>query len=484
MRGLNERHWPPVSSLAGRLYDAMPSPIQHVLCTAEGYRIHRRRFGRKFDADLREVVARTWSSNEDVLAYRDRLLEAFIGEMAETPFYGANRLATGRRAAVADFPVLDKATVQAHGSAIARPDVPSRIAHTSGSTGAGLRFPVTAAAVRQQWATWWRYRQWHGLHRGVWCAYFGGRSVVRMAQRRPPFWRYNAAGRQVFFSAYHLRPDTWREYLAELQRRRLPWLHGYPSVLALLAAYLIEHHASLGYDVRWITVGAENLLPSQAAAIERAFGVRPRQHYGMAEAVANASECPQGCLHVDEDFSFVEFVPLAAAGAYRIVGTNFTNPAFPLIRYDVGDIAYVSGRTCVCGRPGRIIDRIEGRREDYVLLPDGALIGRLDHIFKDQVRVREAQIYQPDRHRVVLRIVRRDDFTTVDEASVVREARQRLGDDVGIDVDYVDALPRTSTGKLRFVVSDVAGMMAPVVDGESGAAAGQGRPGQASAPIR
>jgi phenylacetate-CoA ligase len=278
-----------------------------------------------------------------------------------------------------------------------------------------------------------------------------------MAQRRPPFWRYNAAGRQVLFSAYHLRPGTWREYVAELQRWRLPWLHGYPSVLALLATYVLEHRVSLGYDLRWITTGAENLLPAQRDAMERAFGVRPRESYGMAEGAANASECPAGRLHVDEDFAFVEFVPIDGSGAHRIVGTNFTNEAFPLIRYDVGDIAYVSGQTCGCGRPGRIIDRIEGRREDYVLLPDGALIGRLDHIFKDQVRVREAQIYQPDLRRVVLRVVRREDYAVQDEASLVLEARQRLGDEIDIVVDYVPQLPRTAAGKLRFVVSDVAG---------------------------
>jgi len=48
------------------------------------------------------------------------------------------------------------------------------------------------------------------------------------------------------------------------------------------------------YPIRWITVGAENLLPQQADLIEQAFGARPRQHYGMAEAIANSSECERG----------------------------------------------------------------------------------------------------------------------------------------------------------------------------------------------
>jgi phenylacetate-CoA ligase len=346
--------------------------------------------------------------------------------------------------------------VQANASQIARTAVrPAHVVATSGSTGTGLQFPVTRQAVHQQWATWWRFRGWHGIQRDEWCGYFGGRAVVPLDRQRAPFWRFNVPGRQVLFSGMHLSADTWSAYVDELARRRLAWIHGYPSLLALLAGFLVEHGRTIGYDVRWITTSAENLLPAQADVIERAFGVRPRQHYGMAEGVANASECVKGRLHVDEDFAFVEFVPLGRGTACRVVGTNVTNRAFPLIRYDVGDIAQVSGQTCDCGRPGRIIDRIDGRREDYVVLPSGAMVGRLDHIFKDQVRVREAQIYQPDVTRVVLRLACARGFTSRDEQALVRTARTWLGSSLRIEVEHVDALPRTGSGKLRLVVSDV-----------------------------
>ena len=107
---------------------------------------------------------------------------------------------------------------------------------------------------------------------------------------------------------------------------------------------------------------------------------------------------PDGRLHVDEDFAFVEFVPVDRRRGCRVVGTGVTNRAFPLVRYDVGDIARVSGRTCGCGRPGRIIDAIDGRREDYVVLPSGAMVGRLDHIFKAKcacARLRSTNLIQP-----------------------------------------------------------------------------------------
>ena len=444
-----------------RIYSSLPVGLQHLVCSGEGYRLQRRRFGHDFRCLLRDGEARSAMAPAEVAALRDGLFRDFVSDAAVgSAFYReqpAYRPAAERRSfSVEDLPILGKLTVQAGAARIARADVPSmETASTSGSTGMGLRFPVTNAAVWGQWATWWRFRRWHGIERDEWCGYFGGRPVVPIRGTRPPFWRYNLPGRQVLFSGSHLSAATWRAYAAELSKRRLAWLHGYPSLLALLASYLVEHRATLGYDVRWVTTSAENLLPAQADLIERAFGVRPRQHYGMAEGAANASECPHGRLHVDEDFAFVEFIPVEDGTGYRVIGTNLTNRAFPLIRYDVGDIAQVSGQTCGCGRPGRIIDGIDGRREDYVVLPGGAMVGRLDHIFKEQVRVREAQVYQPDLTRVVLRLVGAPDFTTRDEQALVSTARGWLGSALRIEIEHRESLPRTPAGKLRFVVSDV-----------------------------
>jgi phenylacetate-CoA ligase len=444
-----------------RLYETLPVGLQHLVCSAEGFRIQRERFGREFDRLLHAAEARSAMSTADVVTLRDTLFRDFVSDAARnSTFYrtqAALRSAAGGRTFCADeLPILDKRTVQDQASAIARTDLRGvRLASTSGSTGTGLKFPVTRAAIQHQWSTWWRFRRWHGIPRDEWSGHFGGRPIVPVGRRRPPFWRVNIPGRQVMFSGAHLSGDTWRTYADEIARRRLAWLHGYPSLLALLASFLVEHRQTIGTSLRWITTGAENLLPAQADLIERAFGVRPRQHYGMAEGAANASECPNGRLHVDEDFAFVEFVPVEHGPGYRVIGTNVSNRAFPLIRYDVGDIAHVSAQTCDCGRPGRIIDQIDGRREDYVVLPGGAMVGRLDHIFKDQVRVREGQIYQPDLTRVVLRIACENSFTPRDEQSLVSVARVWLGDDLRIEVERLDALPRTASGKLRFVVSDV-----------------------------
>jgi phenylacetate-coenzyme A ligase PaaK-like adenylate-forming protein len=450
------------------VYRRLPIPLQHVGCSLVGWRTERTRYAHAFQRILEDAVVRTYWSAGQLEAFRDRRLIAHVRHAVRTSsFYGGRFCDAGlvptevrSMADLASLPILTKAEAQelaAELSSSVTPTGETRMAHTSGTTGGALRFRVTMAAIREQWAIWWRYRSWHGIRKGTWCALLAGRSVVPATQTGPPFWRVNYPGRQVLFSGYHMSPQNLSTYVRELRRRRPSWLHGYPSLLALVASHLLESGADLGYDVRWVTTGAENVLPQQAAVIERALGVRPIQHYGLAEGAANISQCELGSLHVDEDFSAVEFIPLGQDGLHKIVGTNFTNPATPLLRYDTQDLAVLrDGASCECGRAGRIVERVDGRLEDYVILRNGVRVGRMDHVFKDMVNVREAQIHQARRGEITLRVVRGEAYGGDDEQVLLRETVKRVGAETKIAIEYWDALPRSPTGKLRFVLSDLA----------------------------
>ena len=456
-----------VSADREAVYRRLPVALQNVACSLVGWYTERTRYAREFQHLLDDALARTYWSPEQLVALRDRRLTDHLTQAAQTStFYPERFRHAGLVPAeirsltdLASLPVLTKAEAQEGAAELvsASPGHKIRMAHTSGTTGGALRFPVTMTAIREQWAVWWRYRSWHGIRKGTWCALFAGRSIVPTGQAEPPFWRVNHPGRQLLFSGYHMSPQNLPAYVNELRQRRPPWLHGYPSLLALLAAHLVETGADLGYDICWITTGAENLLPQQAAIIDRALGVRPIQHYGLAEGVANISQCELDGLHVDEDFAAVEFLPTGQAGLHRIVGTNFTNAATPLVRYDTQDVAVLrEGASCKCGRGGRLVERIDGRLEDYVVLLNGARVGRMDHIFKDMVNVREAQIHQERVGEITLRVVRGDAFAHDDEQAILRETVKRVGTETKITIDYWDVLPRSRTGKLRFVVSDLA----------------------------
>ena len=447
-------------------YSRLQLSAQNAACSLEGWRIQRRRYGGSYAEIQREVDERAEWRSERLVQFRDNRIAGFVRHAAKTcPWYRDEMLRLGIAAEdirglndLASLPIITKSDVQSHTerfiSRVSR-NCKTVMVHTSGTTGGALRFPTTAGATREQWAIWWRYRKLHGITPNTWCGYFGGRSIVPVRQSEPPYWRYNWPGRQLMFSSYHMRPDAMEAYVVKLRKSRPPWLHGYPSMLAVLASYIQETGEGLGYRVRWVTTGAENLLPQQREVISRAFGATPRQSYGMTEAVANFSECECGHLHIDEDFAAVEFVPFASGSGYRVIGTNLSNPAMPLIRYDTGDVVQVVGDTCPCGRPGRFVDRVDGRKEDYVMLRDGTRIGRMDHVFKDMIHVREAQIYQKEPGAILVRIVRTAGFGKADEQALLKAFHLRLGYEVSIAVEYYEMLARTKSGKLRFVISEI-----------------------------
>jgi phenylacetate-CoA ligase len=108
-----------------------------------------------------------------------------------------------------------------------------------------------------------------------------------------------------------------------------------------------------------------------------------------------------------------------------------------------------------CGRGGLLIEKIIGRIEDYIITPDGRFVGRLDHIFKDSLQIKEAQIVQKQHDEIIVRIVPEDDFSQKDEQLISQEARLRLGNEIKIKFERVSEIPRTANGKFRFIVSEI-----------------------------
>jgi phenylacetate-CoA ligase len=445
------------------LYARFPIPIQNSIVSLEGARIAYSRYGANFQSLLSDYERRTSWDQEKIREYRDQRLSAIVHYSACKVPYWRDRFTElsidprdiKRLADLESLPVTDKYAVREapeRFTSESAGDHKTTIAHTSGSTGAGLRFPLTWDAHREQYAVWWRYRRWHGIELNMPCLYFGGRSIVPPAQRTPPYWRYNKAGHQILFSGYHLGRQTVDDYFSEMKRSGAQWLHGYPSLVALLAGFALER--GFRPNIRWVTLGGENLLPQQAQLIEHAFGVPALNHYGMAEGVANISQCPAGAMHIDEDFAAVELVP-RGGDQYDVVGTALANFAFPLIRYVVGDVVTLSEGSCGCGRPGRIVERIDGRQEDYVVTRTGALLGRLDHIFKDMLNIKEAQIRQDQPGQMDVCVVKSPGYSEEDENRLKAETLKRVGKEVAFTIRYVEGLEHTASGKLRFVVSSL-----------------------------
>ena len=443
------------------IYLKLPISLQNLACSIAGQKIKRSRYGKAFRQALHEFETRLHWNHDQLVKYRDQQLRYFVKHAyLHVPYYreqfSSLNIVPADIRSLSDLkvlPVINKQIVKENMSAFISAGIHPKdklTAHTSGTTGSGLFFEKTVEAELKQWAVWWRFRRAHGIQLDTWCAYFSGRPLVPVQQKKPPFWRYNVPGHQIMFSIFHMCEANMKAYVDILNKRQPPWFHGYPSALSQLANYILDSGHKLNYSPSWVSIGAENLLSSQVESMTLAFGVSPIQHYGLAEGVANISQQPNKELSIDYDFAAVEFIEETNSDGLRIVGTNFTNYATPLIRYDTGDIAKV---ITVSGQ--QKVVSIDGRSEDYVTLSDGRKVGRLDHVFKDARNVTEAQIFQPNVDTVVVRVVKGQLFNKSDEEEIESQLRLRLGNKLDIQFHYCNFIPKTSSGKLKFVVSNI-----------------------------
>jgi phenylacetate-CoA ligase len=264
---------------------------------------------------------------------------------------------------------------------------------------------------------------------------------------------------QTLFSVYHMKPENLTAYVDGIHSARARYVQGYPSSIYLVARALLDAGRPIPKGcLAAVFTSSESLLAFQRMTIERAFGAPVRDRYGVSEFCVSMTECRERKLHVDMEFGIVEVeVEERGEGWERgpLLVTGLANDATPFLRYRVGDVGTRATRPCPCGRPGDVFLDVDGRLEDYVMTPDGRLVGRLDHIFKEQLDVAEAQVVQETKEAVEVRLVRRPSWSPASERSLMKEIRSRLGTVIRVDLVYVDSIPREQNGKFRAVKSAV-----------------------------
>ncbi len=455
------------SVLAEHLYPHLPIFLQNTACWYYGKKESRIRFGSAFDAHLRDLMSsERWSAGE-IEAFQNEKLQALIRYAYENVPYYRERWKSLKltpedircREDLAKLPILTKEDVRANFDRMVSQSADrSKLVfrHTSGTTGKALHFYVTSAAIAFQWAVWWRHRLRFGVSPGAWHANFTGKRVVPLAQNAPPYWRWNRPMHQALVTMHHLTPAKIGSVVEFLNSYPFEFYSGYPSIIHMLALHAMEAGLVLSAPPRALFTGAENMLDFQRRDIEKFTGAVLTDQYGCSEGCGNASQCLEFVYHEDFEFGIVEGVELQPGNpAKSILCTGFASHEFPFIRYEVGDAAVWqdSSKQCPCGRRSGVLLRIEGRRDDYVITPEGTRVMRFDYAFKDLLSAKEVQIVQDQLGEITVRVVRRSAYGMNDETTIRREIKRWISPTLGVQFEYVPEIERESNGKFRAVLS-------------------------------
>ena len=452
------------------VYPRLPVQLQNLGLSAGGLMRYRSRFNRHFHATLAAWEQGRGRSREELVALQSARLARLIDEARQhVPYYRDLPPPSEKRdpaesiaEMLAEIPPLEKRAYRDQPHAFMSRQIPRRrmyTAQTSGTTGTALELWHSPETLAEEYATVWRMRRRAGV--GIDDPYlsFAGQIIVPFGQVEPPFWRTNYYSKQTLFSIYHMTPANLRDYVDAVHATPSRYVQGYPSSIHLVARALIEAGRPLPEGkLAGVFTSSESLLAFQREIIELGFGAPILDRYGVSEFSASMTQCDEGRLHVDMEFCIVEVEATEETDDSEtgpLLITGLSNDATPMFRYRIGDVGTRAKRPCPCGRAGVSFFEVDGRVEDYVLTPDGRLVGRMDHVFKEQFEVAEAQIVQRDPSEIEVLIVPRDRYDDGTERSVIREIRSRLGTDIDIRIRMVNEIAREANGKFRAVKSEV-----------------------------
>jgi len=412
-----------------------------------------------------------WFVPEMMEAHRRECLTEILLAAKNTGFYadhlpGKQSILNDPFGTLAGMPVLGRECVRDDPKAFLNKKYHKRLIRhgTSGTTGTPLQTYWTDDCIDMERALIWRQRAATGLEMGKsWRGMLGGHQVVTLDATKPPFWRVNRLAKQVYFSTFHMTPENAPAYLEALRHFNITSLEGYPSVLFSLAHSFKT--AGLNHHLSSIYYGAEPLHDFQRELITDVFRCAIWDYYGLTERVASASEfeCRNG-LHENWENCLVEIVdpsgkPVPEGEYGELVGTSLSNKGFPLLRYRTGDMTRFLPGKCKCGRHSKRISRIDTKREDLLLMPDGSLLSasNLTFPFKEVGNILESQLFQDSLDQIEIRIVPTADYSNADGEKLVLGLRALIPEPVGLKLIKVDSIPRTGAGKFRFCVSRLTG---------------------------
>ena len=328
-----------------------------------------------------------------------------------------------------------------------------RVAATGGTTGRRGVFLSDPDEWTDVLASYSRAYEWAGIAAGL-------TNRIRMAviSSTNPSHQSSIVGATVasrFVPTLRLDATTPLDEIdAALNAFRPDSLVGYASILRVLAEEQVAGRLQVAPQA--VMSASEVLTPDTRERIRAAFGVPATNVYGATETAGIASECRLGHLHRYEDLVIAEFVdddnqhvPDGEYGAKTLVTVLFSRTQ-PLIRYELSDrVAAAPGQPD--DLPFAVLAGIEGREEDVLSLGGVTVFPNVFYSALERLPVAGWQVIdEGGRLRVLL--AGDASIDTAATADSVRLALARIGVvDVPVQVDLVEAIPRTALGKAPLV---------------------------------
>lgn len=212
--------------------------------------------------------------------------------------------------------------------------------------------------------------------------------------------------------------------------------------------------------LKYIFASSETLYHHQRDTIEGYLGIKIFDHYGNTERNALIMQCEQGSYHIVSEYGITELIgkngnPVTEEGEVgEIIATGFNNYAMPFIRYRTNDLAVYTTKNCTCRRNYPLLNKIEGRKQDFFVDKSGSLITFTcsdGAVWDVKEKINTYQYIQHEPGKVILAIDVKRKFSSIDIESVKSRFLEYYSG-FELEIKFVEHIPRTKSGKFIFLI--------------------------------
>lgn len=328
---------------------------------------------------------------------------------------------------------------------------------TGGTTGNSMTVYHKQEDVQERFAFVDTFRAQAGYSLGSRIAWATGKEIVsRLDVRLGRYYRRDFVNRILFISTFHLNSQTFEKYWEQLERHRPEYLLGFPSFFHELAAYAAKRGLRLN-GIRAYFPTAETVTSAHRELISDIFGCEIIDQYASSEGAPFIVQCRLGRYHLQPHTGVFEVVDDEGrpSEAGEMLVTSFSTRGTPLIRYRIGDSVALAPEEehCPCGFGGRLVERIDGRKADFITTPSGAKISSVN--FSNATKgIKGIDLYQIEQcspDDLVVRVVATNDFNANEERLLVKALQERVGSEMNVAVSRVASIARERSGKFRVI---------------------------------
>lgn len=463
---------PTKKPLVDRLYNQSPVFLQNILISVYGIYWKNRRLGGKFKKYLKQFKSRENYSKQEWLNYQTvELRKLLVHAFTTVPFYKA--LYSKQGFTLKDFenfelkdlqklPYLEKEDLREFGKTTLLSTKKNKGAFydSSGSTGTPVSIYLSKT-MHQKWNAAYesRIRNWAGVDSNTARGMIGGRRIIDNNQPIKPFYRYNSAEKQTYFSAYFINEQNTPNYIEGMYKHGIEYMVGYAMSNFFLAENINKNNLKAP-QLKAVLTSSEQLTPEMRIAIEKAYQCKVYDAYSGVEACGLISENTGGELLFSPDTGIMEVVDEQGQSVENgevgeVIATGLLNFDQPLIRYRIGDRVRMSkNQKSISKIEMPVVAEIEGRIEDIIIAKNGSKMVRFHGVFIDIPNVVVGQIIQLSLNKIQINLVVTTEFDVKNENIMSARLKSQLGD-VQVSFDYLEEIPKNNNGKFQAVISHV-----------------------------